>query len=807
MKKINKPELLCPVGGQEQLVAAVENGADAVYLGGADFNARIYADNFSTIESIEKAVDYAHLRNVKVYVTLNTLVNDNEFNEAIEYATKLYEIGVDALIIQDIGLVDIISKKLPDLKIHISTQATVYSKEGIEFFSRYKNIERVVLARELSLNEIEEIVEKTDKEIEVFIHGALCVCYSGQCKLSSQIGARSGNRGKCAQPCRLPYRLIGNNVNLNENYYLSTKDICTVDILPDLVKAGVHSLKIEGRMKSPEYVTAVTRIYRKYLDKCFENEEYVVENEDKDILLQVFNRGGFSKGYLENKDSKNIWCNDKPKHKGTYLGKIIEYDDKKNNITLRLAQDLSIGDVIEVSNKELSSAKVSFIRSKKERVKISKKGDIVIVGDIKGRILKGQDVYKITSKVLNDELKKYYENKSLKKSPIDICIKLNINEKPEIKTQTEILGNKYEISIKDGIECEKGIRKVLTKEDVIKQMSKTGDVPFVLNNIDIEMDNDIMTTMSNLNNIRRLAVEELSQKIVESFKHEKLNIKETKNNGKSIENLNKETKISIYVYDLDNISNLNTLNKADRVYISLKDVVNNKEKILSKIDKNKICIYLPTITSKRYKEYLYKNIELIKEIKNILITNVEHLEIFRNMNLNIYLDNSFNIFNSKALDAISENNIKGINISNELTLEQIKNIETQNAKEIEIDVYGNLQVMYSNFCVLRATDNCKKYSGKYELKDRKNKEFPILFDNIQCNSKILNSDKLFSEEAINQLNTKVDYMRLYIYDENQEQIENVINTVKQLLNNQYVKNKIESNELQKYTNGHFFREV
>jgi len=806
-----KPELLCPVGGNKQLIAAVENGADAVYLGGAEFNARIYADNFDSIESIEEAVNYAHLRNVKVYVTLNTLVNDSEFEDAIKYAIKLYEIGVDAVIIQDLGLIDRISKEIPDLKIHISTQGTVYSNEGIKYFNKYDNIERVVLARELGLSEIEEIVNNTDKEIEIFVHGALCVCYSGQCKLSSQIGARSGNRGKCAQPCRLPYKLSEDNTNnvFKENYYLSTKDICTIDILPRVLSAGVHSLKIEGRMKSPEYVAAVTRIYRKYIDKCFNDEEYVVDKEDKNILLQVFNRGNFSEGYLTSKDSSKIWCDTKPKHLGTYLGTVIEYDVRKNNIKVKLEQDVSIGDVIEVSNKELSSAMISFIRNKKDRVKIAKKGDIVIIGDIKGKIAKGEKVYKITSKVLNEELKQYFSGKSIKKNDVDLKVILNIDEKPEVKASTRIFGREYSVIVKEGIECEKGINKVLTKEDVKNQFLKTGDVPFKVDNIEILLQDGLVTTMSNLNNVRRQAIEALSKKIIDSFKQDKVNTKiERKNNYISIEKQNKDTKLSVYIYNIQNIDNLEILNKIDRVYVSLEDITKHKGKILNSIDKEKLCIYLPTVTTKKYKEYMLKNIDIIQEIKNILVTNIEHLEMFKNMKLNIYLNNSFNIFNTQALDEITTNNIKGINISNELTLEQINNLKTNKDIEIEVDMYGNSEVMYSNFCILNATKNCGKCKkGKYCLVDRKDKKFPVLFNNTQCSMQILNSDKLFSNDAVKSLNNKIDYMRLYIYDEKETEIQNVINSITDILKNKEQKKKITSNDIQKYTNGHFFREI
>lgn len=809
--RIKKPELLCPVGGRQQLIAAVENGADAIYLGGAEFNARIYADNFDSINAIEQAVDYAHLRNVKVYVTLNTLVNDEEFTLAIEYAAKLYEIGVDALIIQDIGLVDRISKEMPDFKIHVSTQGTVYSSEGIDFFNKYSNVERVVLARELSLEEISEVVKSTDKEIEIFVHGALCVCYSGQCKLSSQIGARSGNRGKCAQPCRLPYKLLEKNTNnmLQENYYLSTKDICTVDILPEIIKAGVSSLKIEGRMKSPEYVAAVTRIYRKYIDKYFEEGGYIVENEDKNILLQVFNRGDFSNGYLKNKDSSNIWCDTKPKHLGTYLGEVIRYNAAKNNIDIKLDQDLSIGDLIEISNNELSSAVVSFIRNRKERVKIATKGEIVTVGDIRGKICKGEKVYKINSKVLNEELKQYFSGKSIKKNKLNIKVVLKINEKPQVEVATEILGEKYKVLVKSGINCEKGINKVLTEENVKNQFSKTGDVPFMINSINVDLEKGVMTPMSNLNNLRRQAIDILSQKIINHFKRNHINIKNNlKYEENNIQEVKKNTKFSLYVYKFDNIDNINIFEKVDRIYISFEDMLKYKTKILNSTTKKKIYIYLPTITTKKYKEYIFENIEIIKEIGNLLVTNVEHIEMFKNMNLNLCLNNSFNIFNTETLRTLTKERIKGVTLSSELTLEQIKNFKVKDNIQIEIDMYGNQELMYSNFCVLNATKNCGKCNKQeYSLLDRKDKEFPVLFNNKQCTMQILNADKLFSKEATTSLIGKVDYMRLYIYDENTRQIERVMDTIKEIIKNKKTKRGIVSNDTQKYTNGHFFKKV
>lgn len=279
-------------GNFECLVAAVQNGANAVYLGSSNFNARASANNFD-LEELSKAILYAKLRNVDVHLALNTLVNNYEIQQAMNLAKNAYELGVDAIIVQDLGIGTNLIKAFPDLQIHASTQMTTYNLEGVNKLKEL-GYKRAVLSRELSLNEISYICQNTDIDIEVFVHGALCVCYSGQCLMSSTIGARSGNRGKCAQPCRLPYTLINNNKNITNGYLLSPKDICTIDFIPDLINAGVKSFKIEGRLKSPEYVAIATQIYRKYIDLALSNSPYIVEEADKIKLMQVFNRGGFS---------------------------------------------------------------------------------------------------------------------------------------------------------------------------------------------------------------------------------------------------------------------------------------------------------------------------------------------------------------------------------------------------------------------------------------------------------------------------------------------------------------------------------
>ena len=317
------PELLAPAGDMLSLKAAVENGADAVYLGVKKLSARAYASNFS-LDELEQVIDYAHLRGVKVYVTVNTLIKDAEFAEAARTLQSIAAYGADAVIVQDIGLLSFLREFLPELPVHASTQMTVHNTESVCSLEGL-GVKRVVLARELSLEAIRSIRDHTQAELEVFIHGALCICYSGQCLFSSMIGGRSGNRGYCAQPCRKQYSLKknGEEVNVKGNFLLSPKDLNTAEILPKIIEAGVSSLKIEGRMKRPEYVAGVVSIYRQLLDRyATDPAGYFVSEEELITLEQLFNRG-FTHAYLSGKPRFELMDHDVPYNRGVLVGTVI----------------------------------------------------------------------------------------------------------------------------------------------------------------------------------------------------------------------------------------------------------------------------------------------------------------------------------------------------------------------------------------------------------------------------------------------------------------------------------------------------
>ncbi|NLZ80440.1 MAG: U32 family peptidase, partial [Clostridiales bacterium] len=400
----NRVELLAPAGSYESLTAAIAAGADAVYIGGSMFGARAYANNFDT-EELKKAIDYVHLHGKNMYLTVNTLVKEDEIeNELYNYIEPLYNHGLDAVIVQDMGVLKFIKNYFPDLPIHASTQMTLTGHYGAGLMEEL-GVTRIVTARELSFSEISKIHKKTNLEIESFIHGALCFSYSGQCLFSSLAGGRSGNRGRCAQPCRLPYEALEGDKkigNKNEQYLLSPKDLCTIESLPEIIESGVYSLKIEGRMKKPEYTAGVVSIYRKYLDLYLENgrENYKVDKKDIQKLSDIFNRGGFTEGYfgqhngrdmlfLEGKENKKQIRNEvlfeeiqakylNKELKEIIKGKVRIYKEMPAIISLSF-QNIQI----EVSGEVVQAAKNQPMTEEKIRKQVEKTGNTGFVfGDL-----------------------------------------------------------------------------------------------------------------------------------------------------------------------------------------------------------------------------------------------------------------------------------------------------------------------------------------------------------------------------------------------------------------------------------------
>ena len=490
MKKV---ELLSPAGNMETLICAINNGADAVYVGGKLFSARAYADNFS-MDELKEAVKYCHLYGVKLYVTANTVIFENEIEEFLNYMKFLYEIDVDAVIMQDIGMISLVRKLIPDLEIHASTQINCHNDNSLCLLYDM-GVTRAVLAREMSYDEIKSL--KCPIEKEIFIHGALCVSYSGQCLFSSLNGGRSGNRGSCSGPCRLPYKLYDekSEIKTNGKYLLSTKELCSVSNIKKILDLNISSLKIEGRMKSPEYVGYVTKVYRRLIDEYYLGENPTITEEEMYNLLTLFNRK-FTQGYLFNDDIYNITT---PNHLGSPLGKVIKVND--NKIYIKLSHDLFQEDGIRFCESYKGMIVNKLYDENGKLVNHINKGNIAIVDNKVG--LKSKDK---VNKTISKDLISMINKVNTKKIPISFKLKALVNHPLELAINDGI--NKI---TQKSIILDRAKNKTTTKEEIYSKLNKLGSTPFYLDKCDIELEN-VFIPMSYLNELRRQVCAQLISK-------------------------------------------------------------------------------------------------------------------------------------------------------------------------------------------------------------------------------------------------------------------------------------------------------
>ena len=841
-------DLLSPVGSFECLKAAVQNGANSVYFGANLFSARAYASNFD-LEDLEKAIIYAKTRGVKTNLTLNTLVTDTEFNDAFELAKKAYEFGIDAIIVQDLGLAKQLIRSFPDLDIHASTQMTAHNLQGVLELQEL-GFKRVVLSRELSLQEIEYICKNSNVEIECFVHGALCVSYSGQCLFSSMVGGRSGNRGKCAQPCRLPYKLIENDTEIDKGHLLSTRDLCGLDFIPDLINAGVTCLKIEGRMKSSEYVATVTRIYRKYIDLAekliSENsiDLYKIDDIDRKNLLQVFNRGMSSSGHLTTEPNKNLVFKDKPNNMGLFLGKVQKYNKNKGYITVKLQESIEVGDTISLE-KETGSYNVSELMDKNRNIKSTSIGQTVTIGRMKGNIYLGDNIYKMSSKELNLLVQESL-NGEHRKVPLNCEIIIKHNEPLKIRAffdfnnilDKNLLKHNY-LSIYSGLDItyssdvipEVAQNRPLEKEKVIAQINKTTDSIFEFVNIDVVLDYDIFLPgfSAVLNNIRRNVLDLAYDYAVSNIKRNY--IEKSKLNSfdsdicKSLDDIDIANTISVLLNILNMDFDYSKLEGFDNVYIPLKYFsIKKYDGILKTLEqKFNVYIYMPTIIKANYRNLIYNNISNTIEnhnIKGFVISNISNLKLLEDVlknpdyNFELIANYTFNVFNLHSVLELKNLGINKYTISPESTKNIINNLSVENSgisengtselKNIlpaELIVYGNTPLMNMNYCPLGKTNKCYptcsskcNLNNSYYLKDRLNMKFRILFDNIQTVSTIYNCK--ITSISPNDF-TNGNCYRIDILDESIDEINNIVNTVK----------KGERLEGKEFTNGNLNREI
>lgn len=816
---MTKVELLAPVGDWNCLKAAVQNGADAVYFGVEQFNARMYAANFN-VEDMKQVIEYCKLRNVKTNLTLNTLLENCEFDNAVDLAKESYKTGVDAIIVQDLGLAKYLIDNIPGLPIHASTQMTVHNLQGVLKLEKL-GFDRVVLSRELSCEEIEYICKNCKVEIETFIHGALCICYSGQCLFSSVVGGRSGNRGKCAGPCRLPYELISENAETHERksidkgYLLSTKDLCGIAYLPRLIQAGVKCFKIEGRMKSPEYVATVTRIYRKYIDMVLNNDDFIIDEKDINDLMQVFNRGGFSDGHLDSKHNRNLIFPEKPSNMGIYLGTIKKYNSNKGHITLQLEEDLELGDSISVSN-EASKYLVSELMIKNVNQKKVSANTEVTIGRMKGNIKVGDKVYRISSKALSDFAKASYDNCENKKIPLNctVTIKKNTPISMEISTNkntcyNELYSSIYVKEISNMIPID-ALKTPISVERVVKQISKTTNTPFSFENITVLLDDGLyVPSISTLNELRRTALEKVEQEILSRAKKTLLDLsKKSKESITYTPNV-KNPEISVLFRQLELDFDYTKLDKEKitNIYVSLELFISKKySKIISYFSDNyNLYIYVPSIIKTNYKNIALSTIEqavMIYNIKGFIVSNIGDFELLKKYSKDYeFIGNyTLNVFNNNTMEEYRKLGLSRITLSRELNQELIKEMLANANINTEMIVYGNLPLMASSYCFLGETNkcypdcgtNCKK-NNKYYLKDRLGFNFRVVPNSIETVTLICNSKTL----SVSTKDLPVNFVRLDILDES-------INEINEAVDKAYNREKLEGLQ---YTNGNLYREV
>ena len=740
MKKV---ELLSPAGDLETLKVAVHCGADAIYISGKDYGARKFAKNF-TIEEIEEATNYCHLYGVKLYITVNTLIEETDIEEVTNYVKKIHTIGVDALIMQDIGMISYLKQKFPNLEIHASTQTHNCSKECIDYLETL-NVSRVVLARELTLNEIKQI--KTPLELEVFIHGALCVSYSGQCLISSYLYNRSGNKGECSQVCRFKFDLYQNNKkhNIPNNYLLSMKELCTGETIKNLLDIGISSLKIEGRMKSKYYVGFVTKFYRTIIDKYYNNEELTITKEEYNKLLTLYNRE-FTTGYLN--EDRNIVNPKTCNHQGIPTGEVLE---TKKKIKLKLTENLNQGDGLRFPNQE--GMIVNFLYNEKGLLvnKIDK-GSIAYI-DNKINLKEKGKFYKTSDISLNKEIE------SLPKKKIPISFKV-IAKKDKPLTIT-IEDNTNQIT-ETSIIPEKSINKETTKEEIIEKLSKLGTTPFILEKIDINIDNDIFIPLTQINRLRQILTEKLINQRQKPIK----NVIE-----KQIKESKKETtqtnEISFLVRNENQLKYLLTKN----VNIYTEDY-----KLYQKYNKENIFYRNPRAA------FTYK------EAKNSLITNNGGLKVYKSKNI---IDIYMNVKNSNTINEFQKYSYK-IGLSPELKDDELEMLMTNyykkynNYPNVELLIYGNLELMLMKHCPINyalTKDRCKEVcnicqKNNFYLSNDNNHKYRLLKDENHT-LRLLSNEKINNLKKIKEYQkTGITNFRIDLNDETENDLENILKELK-----------------------------
>lgn len=801
----DRVEILAPAGSMECLKAAIAAGADAVYTGGALFGARAYAHNLTEEELLE-AIDYVHLHGRRLYLTVNTLIKDREMEKQMyDYLLPYYRQGLDAVIVQDIGLFRFIRKHFPDLPIHASTQMTLTGVDGAKFLEK-EGAQRIVTSRELSMAEVKKIADETELEIESFVHGALCYCYSGQCLFSSFIGGRSGNRGQCAQPCRLLYRTPEAK---RPQYLLSLKDICTLELIPEMIESGIYSFKIEGRMKKPEYAAAVAFQYRKYADlylKYYEEcpagedpaayamKKYRVCEEDRQMLLDLYNRGGFHTGYYHTQNGREMVSLNRPNHAGVPAVKVLA--KKGRTVTAKAMTDLSPQDIIELPMRKGREKADNY--TCKDAVRKGMNVQIPVFADTP---FKRDEIWMRTrNSALIERLHEEFVNGKIKER---ICGTFRLY--PQEAATLTVKCRDAEITV-TGEKAQEALSQPMSRERIEKQLRKTGNTEFEFSFLKVEIGEKVFLPMQSLNELRREALETLEKVICENYRRSG-EVKEPEENKTELSM--EEEIISGWTASVRTAEQLEVILEEEaigRIYVdcTMFPRIWEKDSYVEWITKvhaagKEIYLVMPYIfrerTQKQY-EAAYNRI-FGAGWDGILIANYESFAFLKEHGYTGRIMTDYNLyeFNQESRKFWKEKGVFEFTAPVELTERELQDLRV---KDGEVIVYGYLPMMVSAGCIQKTTRGCQKKSGQTTITDRYRNSFVVKNECDYCYNILYNYVPLYLGDRMEEVyQIGPGRIRLMFTTERQQEVRQILSAY------------FEGKELPEgtYTRGHWKRGI
>lgn len=680
---LNRTEILAPAGNYDAVRAAVNAHADAIYLGGSMFSARAFAGNFDEKELLD-TIDYCHTFDVKVYMAINTLLKNEEIKRLPEYVKPFYREGVDGIIVQDMGVAGVLSACFPDLPLHGSTQLSVSSEYGAAFLKKI-GMTRFVPSRELSLDEIRAIKDKVNIEIETFVHGAMCYSYSGRCLMSSYAGGRSGNRGRCAQPCRKKYRLGDESA-----YMLSLKDMCMLQDIDKLMDAGIDSFKIEGRMKKPEYVAATTYAYKEirdaYLSGCKDLKKIASRYED--MLRDVYNRGGFYSGYYFTAHGRQMLADIRPNHTGVKIGKVSSIE--KPFVKVKLCNDVNAADVLEIRGRkgvvELTCGEAAAAHS-----------TIFLKGKNFQSFSIGDQIYRTrNSKLLNDIQKGIID--SDRKIAVKAFLTARIGERIKLSVSTYDTASTKTVNVcVYGPECMAASNKPVTQEQLIEKIKKTGGTSFEISEIEADVEDGLFVQISAINGLRRQALDELGRSLADRHKRDIKSVICCEDNydESGFKNQSDMSGFSISVCQEDHVNIVKNYKWVSRVILDY-NIRQYRQTMLNK--NTSVFIALPEIFRQKNLVEYADMLSDISDFDGVMIRNIDELGYLIEIGYkgDVVADAGLYVYNDHAA-AFYKNQIHNISFvsSAELTYNEIKNLSTNTL----LKIYGYQKVMVSANCI------------------------------------------------------------------------------------------------------------